>query len=200
MSEAILISIQPKWCKEIASGKKTIEVRKSRPKLKTPFKVYIYCTKNDKDGRVFFSKEVFDGEKGKWAIPHVGNGKVIGEFVCRGMMDGGSPLLPKQSCLTIDEILDYAKGKRIYGWRIADLKIYDKPKELGEFYKPLKYDNVDGGKVVHCGHYQGIETVDCCEYNDGDCSLKGCKVLRDLYKITRPPKSWCYVEEGAGNE
>ena len=42
--KAVLISIQPKWCELIASGKKTVEVRKSRPKLETPFKVYIYCT------------------------------------------------------------------------------------------------------------------------------------------------------------
>lgn len=31
--KAVLISIQPKWCELIASGKKTIEVRKTRPKI-----------------------------------------------------------------------------------------------------------------------------------------------------------------------
>ena len=44
--KAVLISIQPKWCELIASGKKTIEVRKTKPKLETPFKCYIYCTQN----------------------------------------------------------------------------------------------------------------------------------------------------------
>lgn len=44
MSKAVLISIRPEWCKQIADGKKTIEVRKSKPKLPTPFKCYIYCT------------------------------------------------------------------------------------------------------------------------------------------------------------
>ena len=43
--KSVLISIQPKWCELIANGKKTIEVRKSRPKIETPFKVYIYQTK-----------------------------------------------------------------------------------------------------------------------------------------------------------
>ena len=33
MSKAVLISIRPKWCELIANGKKTIEVRKSRPNL-----------------------------------------------------------------------------------------------------------------------------------------------------------------------
>ena len=41
MSKAVLISIRPEWCKLIVDGKKTVEVRKRRPKLETPFKVYI---------------------------------------------------------------------------------------------------------------------------------------------------------------
>lgn len=37
---AVLISIRPKWCEKIISGEKTIEVRKTRPKMDTPFKCY----------------------------------------------------------------------------------------------------------------------------------------------------------------
>lgn len=37
--KAVLLSIQPKWCGLIASGKKTIEVRKTRPKIETPLSV-----------------------------------------------------------------------------------------------------------------------------------------------------------------
>ncbi len=44
MSKAVMLSVRPKWCEKIASGEKTIEVRKTRPKLETPFKCYIYCT------------------------------------------------------------------------------------------------------------------------------------------------------------
>ena len=44
--KSVLISIRPKWCALIASGKKTIEVRKTYPKLPTPFKCYIYCTQD----------------------------------------------------------------------------------------------------------------------------------------------------------
>lgn len=60
----VLISIQPKWVEKIASGEKTIEVRKTRPKIDTPFKVYIYATKTGerlvlKDDKVFeISKEL----------------------------------------------------------------------------------------------------------------------------------------------
>ena len=55
MSKAVLISIRPEWCEKIINGQKTIEVRKTRPKMNPPFKCYIY---------------------------KCGNGKVIGEFLC----------------------------------------------------------------------------------------------------------------------
>ena len=45
MSKAVLISIRPEWCKKILAGVKTIEVRKTRPKIETPFKCYIYQTR-----------------------------------------------------------------------------------------------------------------------------------------------------------
>lgn len=42
--KSVLISIRPKWCELISSGEKTVELRKTRPKLDVPFKCYIYCT------------------------------------------------------------------------------------------------------------------------------------------------------------
>ena len=144
----VLISIQRPHTDRIKAKIKTIEVRKGVPKLKRPFPVFIYETK----------------AKG-------GCGKVIGEFVCRGVMDGGSHLLPKLSCLTPEEIWEYAKGKRVYGWRISDLKIYDKPKELSEFRKPCN-------KNANCFY---------CEkalFFGGNCEGR----------LERPPQSWQYVE------
>ncbi len=102
MAKAVLMSIQPKWCELIASGKKTVEVRKTRPKLKTPFKVYIYCTKPKTHFRagcgLFSNDELYrlpTGEikygcslelLGDWADQYDENnflyGKVIGEFIC----------------------------------------------------------------------------------------------------------------------
>ena len=34
--KAVMLSIQPKWCELIASGKKSIEVRKAAPKIDKP--------------------------------------------------------------------------------------------------------------------------------------------------------------------
>lgn len=44
MSKSVMLSVRPERCEKICCGEKTIEVRKTRPKLQTPFKCYIYCT------------------------------------------------------------------------------------------------------------------------------------------------------------
>ena len=115
MSKAVLISIRPEWCEKIINGRKTIEVRKTRPKMNPPFKCYIY---------------------------KCGNGKVIGEFTCnrvtnlfsnsRFWLDEDDVL---HTCLSAAEMRKYANGARgLYGWHISDLRVYDHPRDLWEFY------------------------------------------------------------------
>lgn len=131
--KAVLISIQPKWCEFIASGEKTVEVRKSKPKLETPFKVYIYCTK---DEPMYYSGEKF------WCTKagDFGNGKVIGEFVC-------DEIIVDERGENADILRFYGNlNKTLYGWRISDLVIYDKPKELSEFRRPCD------GNCYDCRH------------------------------------------------
>ena len=135
--KSVMISIQPKWVEKIASGKKTVEVRKTMPKLPTPFKCYIYCTKGH------FHKQYSDS-----AVAWRENvlGKVIGEFVCDKIFDicieiSNPEDLPGYpfpcTGLTDKEILQYlGNGKTGYGWHISDLVIYDEPKPLSEFTKP----------------------------------------------------------------
>ncbi len=97
MSKVVLISIQPKWCELILLGKKTLEVRKTRPKLETPFKVYIYCTQGDAlalpclnapkytihrmDNGTLNGRRMTAEERVKSDYAYA-NGKVIGEFIC----------------------------------------------------------------------------------------------------------------------
>lgn len=166
MSKAVMLSIRPKWCEKIASGEKTIEVRKTRPKLQTPFKCYIYRTKGTVPHII----------NGKWVQMEVG-GTVIGEFTCDRIY-GLAPLnhapddVEQQACMTREEIVWYLKGVG-YGWHISDLKIYDKPRELRE----LKKSNRD------CFYADlGLAKRDC-----PDCKNSGCF-------LERPPQSWCYVE------
>lgn len=183
--KSVLISINPKWCELIASGKKTVEVRKTRPKLDTPFKCYIYCTNKRPFlvwGDVFrgnweteFTRLSGYNRKEADKIWDVFNGKVIGEFVCNNITNLFAESrfwLPEQieklSCLSIKEILSYAKGSpKLYGWHISDLKIYDNPISIQTFRK-----------WNEC--YRGIQKDDC----EGcwDCEIK------------KPPQSWCYVE------
>ena len=79
-TKAVLISIKPRWCDLIMDGKKTVEVRTSRPKINTPFKCYIYCTLS---GSKEFYMELQNGVD-KWYTEkwYDKRGKVIGEFVC----------------------------------------------------------------------------------------------------------------------
>jgi predicted transcriptional regulator len=146
MSKAVLISIRPKWCEKIVLGEKTIEVRKTRPKMNTPFKCYIYCTAGRPDLNIPISQErlmrdyLETGSMKSMTCP-LGNGKVIGEFTCnrvtnffsnsRFWLDEDDVL---HTCLSAAEMRKYANGARgLYGWHISNLKIYDEPKELGEF-------------------------------------------------------------------
>ena len=182
--KSVLISIRPQWVEKIASGEKTIEVRKTAPK-EVPFKAYIYETKHatempwvDEDGHFIYK----------------GRGQVIGEFVCdkileikvfkNGAIENFWFYNLDKSCLSFDEMGAYiGKGNIGYGWHISDLKIYDKPKELSMFISPSK----------------AKECVDYCI--NGICSNLGyeelCGAIRrcEYKKLTRPPQSYMFVEE-----
>lgn len=136
-----------------------------------------------------------------------GTGKVIGEFICDKVFllhpytyDRGSADLEHRkfiqtfegsskeneilaaTCLTQDEMFDYiGAGNYGYGWHISDLKIYDKPKELSEFY------TIDES---------GNDCCIACVYHETPLEEMPCRTCtgerRYLY---RPPQSWQYVEE-----
>ena len=126
--QAILMSIQPEWCELISQGIKTVEVRKSRPKMDPAVKVYIYCTLS---GEAWLTK----GEQ-----PVQGNGKVIGEFICSKIDElknnevFNTREMYNQAQLTKAQFLRYADNKTVYLWHITKLTIYSEPKSLNKFY------------------------------------------------------------------
>ncbi len=208
--KAVLISIQPKWCELIASGKKTVEVRKTKPKVKTPFKCYIYCTLGHRRdwGDLISIDSPNQGFKS-----YIGNGKVIGEFVCDdisanvvGIKDGTHTYrgLLKGSCLTDSELMKYGNWDILFGWNISDLVIYDKPKELSEFtsiwtdagmkckHKEQRQMVSTGERYFHCFSQNCI-----CEFlklgRQTDC--EGYEPTKEPAALKKPPQSWCYVEE-----
>lgn len=174
--KAVLISIRPQWCELIARGKKTVEVRKTRPKLAPPFKCYIYMTSGD--------ASIPDG---KGMVGHHSGGQcVIGEFVCNLITALKADNMvqayynnTQNTCLSDLELKQYANNGKLYYWHISDLVIYDRPKELSEFYKNGTLSN-----EVYC------ETA-----FDGKRSYADYLFTRAMRK---PPQSWCYVEQTEG--
>ena len=191
--KSVLISIRPKWVEKIAKGQKTIEVRKTAPK-EVPFKCYIYMTQGTLKDLCDYSEYIYQNRM-----------KVIGEFIC-DKVDKIIPLrhtyynyigLPianviefgiwnddlAQMCLKKKEIDNYGKGKTLYGWHISDLKIYDRPKELGEFKKTKDKIAMTCGMHARNGLCRAIDHEELCDN------------IRCCFKTPRPSQSWCYVEE-----
>ena len=184
--KSVLISIQPKWCELIASGKKTVEVRKTKPKLGTPFKCYIYCTLS---GSNEFFKEDCKGDIAEWNRSKIAlkKGKVIGEFVCDDIFAdktfGHYGIFKTSACMSDADISAYCLNKEMYCWHISDLVIYDKPKELSEFF-------------IYCGENPKCDGCEAHYYSNTECGKEDycCSVIDGCRPLKRPPQSWCYVD------
>lgn len=206
MEKAVLLSTNPFWCDKMCTVighdenfniiyEKMVEIRKTRPKIETPFKVYIYCTLQGSNeffqslkNRLGEYEALSKWNREKWGLK---KGKVIGEFVCDSirkisctnnnkgvwLKSAVGEFVLGMSALTHDEISAYLKNGNGYAWHISNLVIYDKPRELKEFQKPC------------------IRECDCagCEnaYWTQSYGFEGCMLEEGL---TRPPQSWCYVE------
>lgn len=193
--KSVLISIQPRWCDLIARGLKTVEVRKTRPKLEPPFKCYIYCTLQ---GSNEFFRETLGGDIAEWDRSRTADrkGKVIAEFICddcSALCKHHLSYIEEYALLPEEKLFEYlgiSGDKNLtyenigcYGWHISELKIYDEPKNIVDFYFPTdKYCEKE-----LCGGCP----YDCVPGESGDVMFD-CEWKRPL---KRPPQSWCYVEE-----
>lgn len=192
----ILMSIKPQWSAKIFNGEKTVEVRRTRPKLEPPFEVLVYETKGQ------FIKSV----KGACTTYGYGRGKVIGSFVCdkitccqayygssgEGHLTNLFGTECKRACLSEQELFDYITGnggKMGTGWlwHITEPKLFDKPRELCEFCVPCKEYDSDKPHCGECDYYK-YSPNDSGDAQE-ECLCGGSKPLR------RPPQSWCRVED-----
>lgn len=204
--KSVLMSIRPEWCNLIIRGKKTLEVRRTRPKLETPFRVYVYCTKATqhlitifKDGEEIEDGEIHHGKpvfiKCDKYLPEGIRNKtqtVIGEFICDGIeralipypahRDEFNERFAKDSCVSYDELHRYASPNALYVdlffWHISNFKLYDEPVKLKDFWA-----------IQPCTH-----RGDCCTCRRWDAEKLICR--GEVFGIERPPQSWCYVEDG----
>ncbi len=218
--KSVLISIQPKWCELIASGKKTVEVRKTKPKLETPFKAYIYCTQAKKPVFDDISERIVMYEddlaltnrwgQGKCVQNPCGmmlegelflNGRVIGEFVCDDI-DTIAVFNDLLYCVNNSQ----ANKLKQMCLTIEEIKAYLGSKNLGynwHISDLVIYDNprelsdfIVRSKTGCCneGKCNGCPHLDSGNgFNiEDDCNAK---FNTDEYKpLRRAPQSWCYVE------
>ena len=188
--KAVMKSVSPRICEKVTHGDCTILLSKTAPQCGVPFKCYIYCTKEKPTVCLLGVADMFEVTKQ--------NGKVIGEFVCDKVEKFEEHIEQGGLYYTLDndfnektqldnwELHEYGKGKPLYGWHISDLKIYDNPKKLSEFRKPLE--------SVYCNRWKQFGCDEGCVGFDGTDFY-----CRDYWNwtdgITRPPQSWYYVEE-----
>lgn len=119
MDKAVLISIHPMWCELIMSGQKTVEIRKTKPKLKPPFRCFVYQTQPKQGGRGGHS------------------GKVIGEFLCYDIIpvtEENKDYFARRGCVSAKEMLKYSDGKPLYAWIIDDPVRYSEALPVNVFF------------------------------------------------------------------
>lgn len=168
MSKAVLISIRKEHNVNIFDGSKHFEGRKTLPTI-IPLGNHIdnTTTYNPSDSDVICY--VYEPKAGG------GCGKVVGQFVCDfaqtfHTLFADMKMVAKALCVTEEFSKQYFNRECGYMLRVCVPKRYDKPKELSEFW------------TVKCTNKKG---------SCGECEIKP-----DCIKhITRPPQSWCYVEE-----
>ena len=215
--KSVLISIHPKWVEKIASGEKTIEVRKSAPKLGTPFKCYIYCTKavghywsacccqireddlwkND-TGKVEFNDGFEYWGHGVIDKCHRLNGKVVGEFMCDSIYEAIPDYNPITGKFFNYDFFDES------GYILNDC-LTDEEKAIYANGKPLYgwhishlkiYDKPNELSEFYQQTCMDDSLCDGCVHHECPIDQYPCNSCNgDRKYLYRPPQSWCYVEQ-----
>ena len=177
----VLASLKPYYYYLVGEGIKKIEVRKDMPKASDwDNEVLFYMSKDEKS----FAKipkefqEKYRKHFGKVGMQFICD--KVDEYpydYCDGVDIDDDTIL--ETAIDREDINIYAKGKTLYGWHISDLKIYDRPRELSDFYreceKPCKPNK---GKIL-CITTKSLK-------------MNGCN---GKIPLTRAPQSWQYIED-----
>lgn len=102
----IILSLHQKWWKKMVAGEKALELRKTRPRCKTPFRALVYIT---------------------------GGIGIAGEFICPEVFEiKDFKEAEEKSKVSAHDIHSYASsGKhKVYGWEVSAVKEYEKPLAL----------------------------------------------------------------------
>lgn len=181
----ILLSIQPRWCTLISLGEKTMEIRKTKPKIEAPFKVYIYCTSiKNILGREYLSlNAATDGKIFDW------HRKVIGEFTCDSICELEAEISSKRA--TAYESIFLRKQSEDYD-EYGDYR-YSLVAENGDEDNWLMYQScVDWNELRK---YLSNKNRDFYGWHISDLVIYDKPKKLGEFGLTRPPQSWCYVQE-----
>lgn len=177
----VLISLKPYYYYLIGENIKKVEVRKTYPKAKDWSRNSLFYMSRDEKSFAKIPKEF--QEKYRKHFGKVGMRFVcdrIDEFVNLPLSLFAPIYTLVQSCLTTEQIREYLNGKNGYGWHITDLVVYDKPRELVEFFQV---------KAIRGYHKKDEPKTD---------GINVPKLLQssriEVNFLTRPPQSWCYIE------
>lgn len=153
----VLASLKPYYYYLVGEGIKEIEVRKDMPKASDWNKEVLFYMSKDEKSFAKIPKEFQEkyrkhfGKVGMRVIcdkvdeyePQVilcAYYEVNGAYVKENLRYNSG------TCLSYEDMVNYSKGKTLYGWHISDLKIYDKPlslSELGVTRPPQSYMYVE---------------------------------------------------------
>lgn len=102
----VILSLHQKWWQKMAAGEKVLELRKSKPQCKAPFRVLVYVT---------------------------GGVGIVGEFICPEVLEiKNFEEAERKSKVPAHDIHNYAAGSRrkVYGWEVAAVAEYYTPHPL----------------------------------------------------------------------
>ncbi len=104
----VMLSLHQKWWQKMAAGEKVLELRKSKPQCKAPFRVLVYVT---------------------------GGVGIVGEFICPEVLEiKNFEEAERKSKVPAHDIHNYVAGSRnkVYGWEITAVKEYPQAVALEE--------------------------------------------------------------------
>ena len=197
MSKSVMLSVRPERCEKICCGEKTIEVRKTRPKLQTPFKCYIYCTVEMAGYDALWVLDAPTREKYSFMAisayletpkgANKGNSKVIGEFTCDRIYE-----IRKRG---IPENFDYCYLS-LNEWGNDDIET--EIRAISASCVSKEELNAYGAKapLLYGWHISDLRIYDAPRELSGFTGLRNTRFGAAPYDIKRAPQSWFYVEEG----
>ena len=155
-NKSVLYSIQPQYVCDILNGKKTLELRKHKPKISLPCKVYIYCTKDNKN---YLNRK-------DCRFCYIENRDVL------GVTD------------KVRELFDNVNGfyERLNGQVVAEFTLNTIDEYECELWDEKTFESI--GEVYYSDDGYNEREVDIVATNNESCDLleKGCVTWADLRK------------------